>query len=484
MASNLLKTLLKIDDERKNMIQNIKDSLGLEISENASFGDIAQYIGTYTQDFSRITNTEPRLPAWERPKEWPDCHSILRNAEAVDGYKPLFIVLLNTDADTTTFPAPTSNYVGNSVSEPVNYANVCRRLVLSDGTIYNNVTTEIVHTWDKTKDTVITEGDFKGTYRWFMTYETSSQPKYLTFAGMPVAEILIARTSSSGFSSCNWIVGGTTDTANATLINFEVLPEYPKNNIGVGSIGMSNKCFAGCSKLRHFALGPVTQFSPSSTNGSSMNGWTNIVSIDCPKCTYAFTSILSTADSLQYLSSATSSLSICASPQLKEIDAPSSSINISIVDGIPGYIREDAKMNIKGFYYNPPIYWTSNNGYPTYTYGGTILAKNHYNLRIYDATPLDLSTCLVTTSGTGAYTFKNCPNLREVKIPSNWKNRLNVSACELNHSNVLEIFDNLQDLRDIPNTIYDPTITLSEYNKSQLTEADIKIATDKGWVIK
>ena len=484
MASNLLKALKKIDDGRMNMIKNIRESLGKEISDDASFASIAQYVGTYTQDFSNIIVGEPRLPAWERPKEWYDCHSILRNAGNVDGYRPCYIVMLNTDADTTTFPAPNSDYYGNNTPEPVKYGNSVRRLLLSDGTSYDNVNTEIVHTWDKSKDLVITEGEFAGTYRWIMAYEKAIQPKYLTFAGMPVAEILINFAGINGFSSCNWISGSTMNAAAATLINFEVLPEINKTSIGVGSIGMSQRSFYNCKKLRHFALGPITSFSPSSTNGSHMKGWDNIVSIDCPNCTYSFTNILSAADSLQYLNIASTSVSIGFFGHLKEINTPSATLSISSTDGIPGYIREDCKLNIKGFAYNVPIFWTSNRGYKTYASGGTVLSKNHYNLRVYDATTLNLQSALVNASGTAAYSFRNCPNLREFLIPNNWQNRLDLSDCKLNHSNVLEIFDNLADLNTVTGEIYNPFIKLSDYNKSQLSDVDIAIATNKGWVIE
>lgn len=484
MASNLLKALKKIDDGRMNMIKNIRESLGKEISDNASFASIAQYVGTYAQDFSNIIVGEPRVPAWERPKEWYDCYSILRNAEEIDGYKPCYIVMLNTDADTTTFPAPNSDYYGNTTKEPVKYGNLVRRLVLSDGTFYDNVTTDIVHTWDKSKDLVITEGDFAGTYRWFMTYEKAAQPKYLTFAGMPVAELLINYVNDSGFYNCNWIVGYTTNTAAATLINFEVLAEFNKTSIGVGSLGMYQKTFYNCKKLRHFALGPVTSFSPSSSSGSQMSGWDDIVSIDCPKCPYAFSSILSKADSLQYLNTAGTSISVGMFSYLKEINTPSAALTVSTTEGIPGYIREDCKLNIKGFNYNPPIYWTSNRGYKTYVSGGTVLSKNHYNLRVYDATTLNLQSALVTTSSTTAYSFMNCPNLREFLIPNNWQNRLDLSDCKLNHGNVLEIIDNLADLNTVTGEIHNPFIKLSDYNKSQLTEAEIEVATNKGWVIE
>lgn len=484
MASNLLKAFMKIEDGRQNMIKNIRDALGINVPDDASFTTLSQYIGTYTQDFSNISVGEPRVPAWERPKEWYDCHSILRNAGNVDGYRPCYIAMLNTDADTTTFPAPNSDYYGNNTPEPVKYGNSVRRLLLSDGTSYDNVTTDIVHTWDKSKDLVITEGEFAGTYRWFMAYEKSSQPKNLTFAGMPVAEILINYAGTNGFSSCNWVSGSTMNTAASTLINFEVLPEINKTSIGVGSIGMSQRSFYNCRKLRHFALGPVTAFSPSSTNGSHMKGWDNIVSIDCPKCTYSFSNILSEADSLQYLNTASTSVSVGFFAHLKEINAPSATLSISSTDGIPGYIREDCALNVKGFAYNVPIFWTSNKGYKTFTTSTLVLARNHYNIRTYDTRPLALTGALVTTDSTSAYTVRNCVNFRELLLSAGWLNRLDLSDCTLDPSNVLEIIDNLTDLNTVADPVYNPFIKLSQYNKDLLTEADLQKVADKGWVIQ
>lgn len=487
MASNLLDTLKKIDDGRKNMITNVRNSLSTPISDDASFAELAQYIGLPMDNFDNvIKDMSPRIPLWERPSEWPDCYSIVRNAEAVNGKRPIYIALLNTNADTTYFPAPTSNYYGNNTPEPVNYANTCNRLVLSDGTVYDNVTAAITHTWDKTKDVVIPDGEFAGTYRWFMVYEGSSTTKYITLAGMPVAEVLIHSKPSTSYQYCHWIAGYSADAACSTLLNFEVLPEYPATSIGHGSLGMYQETFYYCTKLRRFALGPVTTFSPSGTSHSCFKGWDNITVIDCPNITHNFLAdILPNADSLQYLvCKTTGTLSLGAMYHLKTLKVPKAYIAFTAVDGIPGHLRSDCDLEFLGFSANVPYYWTSNHGYRAYASGNTWGGNGHPNLRVYNYTGIAPATSTnVTSEGSTACYFKNCFSLREIIVTDGWMCRMNLKECKLNPSNLTDIINKLADLTVMEATIYTPKLWLSEYNKQLLTETDIQTATSKGWVL-
>ncbi len=485
MASELLKTLKKVEDSRKNMIENIRNGLKKDISDNASFSEISKFIGTYTQDFSNLYPEKVEL--WSRPKEWPDCHSIIRSAELVEGYTPLYIALLNTDSDTTFFPAPSGNWYGNDTKEPVKWGTNVLRLVLSDGTIYNNVTADITHTWDKTKDIVVTEGKYKGNYRWFMVYEKGAGFKYHTLAGLPVAEILIYGTKiPNNPTTNNWVSGYSTDTINETLVNFEVLPEYPNTSVGFGSYGMYQRIFNGNKKLENLDIGNVTTFSPSSTNGYTFSNLNSLRRFYGPKCTSTnpVTGALNSMAIQEVVANVSSNFTIYVRPQLVKLSIPNSAINFGTTSGVPGYLREDCELNVQGFQYNPPIYWTDNKNYMTGIGDTSYVAKYHYNLRRLDLSPNIHTKGLITTDDSIYMSITKCHNLREVIVSSNWKHRMDLSDCSLNPSNVLELLDKLQDLTNITQEYYEPIIKLSEYNKGLLTDNDIKIATDKGWVIE
>jgi hypothetical protein len=77
---------------------------------------------------------------------------------------------------------------------------------------------------------------------------------------------------------------------------------------------------------------------------------------------------------------------------------------------------------------------------------------------------------------------KDCKALRNLYFPEGFKSRTDLSTLELNPISVTQIINSLLDLTGL--TVYNPNLKLSEYNKQLLSEADIKIATDKGWVIE
>lgn len=485
MASNLLKAFMKIEDGRQNMIRNVRTALGVNVPDDASFTTLSQYIGTYTQDFTGIFQPPGGSTTWERPAEWPDCYSIIKNLPLNNNKKPNYIVLLRTDAATTTFPANTgSTYYGNNATNPIKLAQNVIKLVTSDGAEYTDFSAEIVHTWDTTKDVVIESGEYAGTYRWFVVY--ADYLYYTTLAGLPVAEMLIYYSGSSSPSSNS--ICGSSNRGNIfcqNIINFEIMPEYNSTSLGVTSIGMSQYSFIDCYKLKRFALNKITSFSPGSTNGLHMQNWPNIEEIRYGAMSNFHTAIINSATKLKYLQTKYSgTISLPILPNIKVLDIPNAALNFAVTDGVPGLLPEGCELTFKGFAYNVPIYWTSNKGFKTFTTNSLILARNHYNIRTYDTRPLALTGALVTTDSTSAYTIQGCVNFKELLLSSGWLNRLNLSDCELDPSNVLEIIDNLLDLNTVADPVYNPFIKLSQYNKDLLTEADLQKVTSKGWVIQ
>lgn len=485
MASNLLKAFMKIEDGRQNMIKNVRDTLGINVPDDASFTTLSQYIGTYTQDFSKIFKQPEGSATWERPSEWPDCRSIIKNLPLYNNKKPNYIVLLRTDAATTTFPANTgSTYYGNSATNPVKLASNVNKLVTSDGAEYTDFSAEIVHTWDTTKDVVIESGEYAGTYRWFVVY--SDYLYYTTLAGLPVAEMLIYYSGSSTPSSNS--ICGSSNRDNIfcqNIVNFEVMPEYNATTLGVSSVGMSQYSFYNCYKLKRFMLNKITSFSPGSSNGAHMQNWPAVEEISYGAVSIFHSAILNNATNLKYIYSKYSgNVTIGLLPSIRVLNMPNANFALSVTDGIPSLIPEGCEMTFKGFAYNVPVYWTSNKGYKTFTTSTLVLARNHYNLRTYDTRPLSLTGALVTTNSTSAYKVQSCVNFKELLINSGWLNRLDLSDCTLDPSNVLEIIDNLMDLNTVADPVYNPFIKLSQYNKDLLTEADLQKVADKGWVIQ
>ena len=73
--------------------------------------------------------------------------------------------------------------------------------------------------------------------------------------------------------------------------------------------------------------------------------------------------------------------------------------------------------------------------------------------------------------------------------PHNYSKKLNLSDCPLSKESILNIFNNLYDLKiayDVDNggSLYTQDIILGTENYSKLTESEIQIATDKSWTVK
>lgn len=74
--------------------------------------------------------------------------------------------------------------------------------------------------------------------------------------------------------------------------------------------------------------------------------------------------------------------------------------------------------------------------------------------------------------------FSNCPALTTITGNPNFKVSLNLSTCtKLTHDSIMVIINGLQTVTSTQ------TLTLGSTNLAKLTEADKKIATDKGWTL-
>ena len=77
------------------------------------------------------------------------------------------------------------------------------------------------------------------------------------------------------------------------------------------------------------------------------------------------------------------------------------------------------------------------------------------------------------------FMFQNCPNLEEIHIININANLDISSSTKFTREALLEIIGNLK-----AQTSGTKTLTMGSTNLAKLTEADKKVATDKGWVLK
>ena len=74
--------------------------------------------------------------------------------------------------------------------------------------------------------------------------------------------------------------------------------------------------------------------------------------------------------------------------------------------------------------------------------------------------------------------FYNCSSLKTITGNPNFKVSLKLSPCpNLTHDSIMVVINGLQTVTS------KQTLTLGSTNLAKLTEADKKIATDKGWTL-
>jgi len=117
---------------------------------------------------------------------------------------------------------------------------------------------------------------------------------------------------------------------------------------------------------------------------------------------------------------------------------------------------------------------------------GSIYRTNYYNL-FAGSTKLETIDKLISTQNTAYYTgssgtFYHCYALKNLVIDGViGKNNFNVSDCTLlTHDSLMSIINALEDKTGTSGTW---TITLGEANLAKLSEEEIGIAEEKGWVL-
>ena len=500
MASNLLKTFEKIDNHRKALIQKANSS-GANLSNDASFLDIVPHVGadvtpTYPE-YKHALNTED----WVRPAEWPDCKDILENAEEKDGLKPGIIMLLDaTHSDELILPKYAAGSSTPYLYNGVDAGNVCASgYLMSDGTWYGDMTNEITHTWDTSKDIIVDSGKYPGRYRWIILYYTSARSiSYVNFVRFPAVEVILGNIAYSG--TVNYFGGFITyntygdDTMSKYLKHVEFLPTFSVPTIG-WSWGQSRYFMACMQKLEHITC--AKQITMGSVGNSELF------------CKCSFLRHINLVDGLKY--SQQHRISDC-----KSLVTYKGSVNYLVLSGdylqleqvdtggyscmISGYAPETAKIKSCPLYgATLPISWKTQGGFKfEYSNQSNGVSNGRFFWNNRDITRLDFSfvdkfysvssvldspqpTYAVYSSGVVAQIGKNSYNLKEIIWPSIVKDRISIGDVVLYKYSVIELLENLVDITNLD--VKYNNVWLHPYNYDELSDEEIAIATNKGWEV-
>lgn len=497
MASQWLRTLQKIDWHRQEQIKKVR-SLGYTIGDDASFDELTKYIG-YNAVSDKPDNAFTQDIPWRRPEEWPDCFEILKTAPIKNaGNYPGIIILFKDIEDvlninSEAFVKENSNQV---------CLGACKGILTSDGAYYTNTT--FSHTWDKSKDIIVDKGRFPGIYRWIILYYSSRNGiADLNLVGLPATEIILGKIGSEAASSATInasLIGRYDDNelnATNTLINLEFTNDF---NLTVmqwcyGASGSGYSAMGKFDVLEHVNLGPLTVWANSAYGSTPFYTAPRLIDLHCPSISsllrngeYQFSNLPQLQRMYFPRFETSTSIVIHYINNLRELIMPGARAYLGYSSGDQGNTPDDINIQVESIsYYGPQALWTNNkasingatNSYRTYYQGFSSLRTFDFNVqKTYTSSTL-------VTSNSSDMELMQFPRLRTVILYKDWNRRLDTSWACLGRGCILEMFYNLLDLTSDPNMVcYDPIIMLSDQDKKELTEEDIKIATDKGWIIK
>lgn len=503
MASNLLNTFKKIDNHRKILIDKA-NAQGAGLPDSASFIDLVPHIGAdkpvMLPEYASVLNTED----WVRPAEWPDCESILTNAEVKGNLYPGVIMLLDaTYSDETVLP----RYIVSSSSEYLfngyNAGNVCASgYLMSDGAWYGDMTNEITHTWDTSKDIIVETGKHPGRYRWMILYYDSTKSiGYTNYTRFPAVEIIFGNIRYSGTNNYPgfFITYGynSGDTVCKYLKNVVFLPTFniltlswswgssryffggfkKLENIDVrcGTISMgtlpSTQIFRSCSRLRHLNLVNDFKYGQQFT----LYDCSSLVTF---KGQSNYTLLSGNLFQLEQVNNSGYSLRINGY-------APENTVIIDCVlygTGLPNYWKTQNGFTID--------YNNNSNGdysYGNFFSGNLFVTKLDFSktikFNVANAVPTSSPNPTINSSNAcraviGNGSFK----LKEVIWPDIISERIDTSGVVLYKHVILDLFERLTDITG-NNGAYD-WVAIHPSNYDELTEEELAIATNKGWEVQ
>ena len=394
---------------------------------------------------------------WQRPSDWWDTKSILRNAENIelDGviYYPRYIMLLNNYCDTTTIRINSFAYFANSNSYPTDAKFL---LKTSDGatyksTTYKEHTKDNTHTWDKTKDKAYnnTNDYYNGTrylilycnnidtpiqyYNLTGSYSTNPMPSYLS---TQVIEIIFGEGVFLEPYTTSYVSGSSTNP-NLYLENFETFDTTIFDEITNNSYVLKN-----LYNLKHFYLPTLKRCYGSVFSNSSIP---HVKKISLPNVEYAYLGFLNyivgftEIDAPKLIGNDTSS---------DEINFGTSGVSVLKKVNLPKLESGVSVFNITSVYSN----------------------LEYLNLASYVSPLLNFNNI-------------QSSNLQTLIVGNGFK-KTGVTLAKCFKLSKESLVDFLNKLADVTEETTNYTLTLGNVNKKKLTDDELAIGTGKGWTIK
>ena len=420
MASTLLETLNNIENGRKHCISEAK-AAGYATTDNMSVYDIGNL-------FSQKPTGEA-IDGWQRPSDWWDCETILANAQVKDGLYPAYILLL-ADWDRETTFAKEASYKSTQGNG----------FLTSDGAWYIG---DATHTWDTTKDKPCSEG-----------YKTRYVIVYMENLDIPTKEIDLSRfyclEAIFGNVSVKNISFGNSHNKNKTiqsLIYTGTKNLYSKVDIcyrcyNLKKISLPNLisinsqfAFSDCSKLTDVFLPNFSSYDYNGTYTAFTRNY-SLKKISLPKLEKGSTYFFSSCNSLE-------------------------SASLPILKKIESYFFQNC-LSLKEIFI-PSVVEIGDRAF----LGCTSLER------------FDFLSTYQTINFTDL--FKGCYSLHVINLYNDWnKSGLSVTNCPLTRPCLLDMLDKLKDVTNEESAF---TLTLGATNIAKLTEEEIAVGTNKGWVI-
>ena len=297
MASNILNVLENVEKGRQNCIKNAKLA-NLPATDDMDIFNIGNlFLEQNNTEFINPNNPEVG-GGWQRPNDWWDTETILRNAQDIeqDGvtYHPTYIMLLpNTDVSTTMSKAASGN------------ASQGDAFIFSDepDTLYVGNQT---HTWDVSKDKPCSLG-YKTRYVIVYMINTELNANIDFKSNVKVMEMIVDKLTVPTSSSKQIIIQSNkyilnfkcTENTNITTISgrYAFASCYSLTSINLPALTTISgyNAFYGCSSLASINLPALTTIS----GGSVFSTCSSLTSINLPVLTtISGSNVFSTCSSL------------------------------------------------------------------------------------------------------------------------------------------------------------------------------------------
>ena len=273
MASNILNVLENIEKGRQNCIKNAKLA-NLPATDNMDIFNIGNlFLEQNNTEFVNPNNPEVG-GGWQRPSDWWDTETILRNAQDIeqDGvtYHPTYIMLLpNTDISTIMSKTTRDNA---SQGDAYVFSDEPNTLYVGDQT----------HTWDVSKDKPCSLG-YKT--RYVIVYMINAELNASINFGsiVKVMEMIVDKLIVPTRSTTQIII-----SRNNYILNFKCT-----ENTDITTIS-SSSAFSYCYSLTSINLPKLTTISGS----SAFSYCSSLTSINLPTLTTISSSAFSYCSSL------------------------------------------------------------------------------------------------------------------------------------------------------------------------------------------